>query len=72
MKVPVSLAPLQGAALPQLEGLVCCNCYKIAFCEGCVKILFFSANSGIGELSHKINLPSLFPFKCSNCLASDG
>lgn len=36
--VCVSLSPLQGRALPQLEGLVCRNCYSIAFCEGHLKI----------------------------------
>lgn len=38
--VCLSLSPLQGAALPQLEELVCHNCYSIAFYEGPLKILF--------------------------------
>lgn len=38
--VCLSLSPLQGAALPQLEEWVCRNCCSIAFYEGPLKILF--------------------------------
>lgn len=51
--VCMSLSPPQGAALLQLEVLVCCNCCSTALYQVC------SADLGTDELSYKICFPVL-------------
>lgn len=67
--VCLSLSLLQGAALPQLQGLLMSPLLQDCIIGRPFRGRVCSASSGIDDLPHKTHSQGLFPFKWAKCNA---